>query len=188
MFEDHERLNQIASPLHAEAISDSSPLKATTGYDTVAYSVTPPEFAASRYRPTQFHARRGGMGEVWLAHDERIGRRVAVKKLAAGATGAACRFLVEAQITGQLEHPGVVPLHDLGVDDAGQPYYVMKFIQGAGLAEAIQEYHADKDRADCPRDLEMLRLLEAFISVCNAVAYAHSKGSCIATSSRPTLC
>jgi tetratricopeptide (TPR) repeat protein len=173
-FDDRERVNQMAMPLKAEGLSDSSH-KATSAYDTVSFTVTPPNFAAPRYRPMQFHA-RGGMGEVWLAHDERIGRKVAVKKLRTGRDPRQARFMIEAQVTGQLEHPCVVPLHDLGVDDAGEPYYVMKFVHGRSLGEAIVDYHAHKDCSDWPGELEFLRLLEAFVGVCNAVAYAHSKG------------
>ncbi len=116
------------------------------------------------------------MGEIWLAEDTRIGRQVALKKLRAGRQERQARFLVEAQVTGQLEHPSVVPLHDLGHDENGQPFYVMKFIQGRRLTDAIADYHAKKASSDWPSDLQFRRLLETFVSVCNAVAYAHSKG------------
>ena len=116
------------------------------------------------------------MGEVWLAHDERIGRQVALKKLRSGRNDQQNRFLIEAQITGQLEHPSVVPLHDLGTDDAGQSFYVMKFIQGQRLCEAIADFHARKSRGDWTGDVEFVCLLQTFVSVCYAIAYAHSKG------------
>ena len=69
-----------------------------------------------------------------------------------------------------------MPLHDLGRDENGQPFYVMKFIQGRRLTDAIADYHAKKASSDWPSDLQFRRLLETFVSVCNAVAYAHSKG------------
>ncbi len=83
---------------------------------------------------------------------------------------------MEAQITGQLEHPSIVPLHDLGMDANGRPFYVMKFIQGRRLTEVILDYHSIKTTADWPSDLAFRRLLEAFVSICNVIAYAHSKG------------
>ena len=135
----------------------------------------PPRLTNARYRPLRFHA-RGGMGEIWLAIDERIGRKVAVKKLRCGRESEHARFLVEAQITGQLEHPSIVPLHDIGLDDAGQPFYVMKYIHGRRLREAVGKYHEERHSADWPNDLEFRRLLETFVRICNVVAYAHHKG------------
>jgi hypothetical protein len=88
-----------------------------------------PLLRSNRYVIRQFHA-RGGTSEIWLALDAEIGRQVAVKKLDKKHATDQDRFLVEAQVTGQLEHPGIVPVHDLGRDKQGRPFYVMTFIQG----------------------------------------------------------
>lgn len=128
-----------------------------------------------RYVSRSFHA-RGGMGEVWLFHDGTIGREVALKMLRRDAGGARERFLAEAQITGQLEHPGIVPVHDFGIDDSGQPFYVMKFVRGRTLKQAIADYHAPASQLGEARQVQFVRLLQVIVDLCHAVAYAHSRG------------
>jgi tetratricopeptide (TPR) repeat protein/tRNA A-37 threonylcarbamoyl transferase component Bud32 len=131
-----------------------------------------------RYTRTRLHA-RGGIGQVWLARDDSLGREVALKelrpdRLSDGASWA--RFLEEARVTGQLEHPGIVPVYELSRDTPGQnPFYTMRFVRGRTLGEAIQEYH-ERRRAGRAGPLDRAALLEAFVGVCNAVAYAHSRG------------
>ncbi len=146
----------------------------------VATSVDCPQSAAAmgRYVLTAFHA-RGGMGEVWRCQDSNIGREVALKRLVGDHASAKERFLCEAQIAGQLEHPSIVPVHDLGVDDNGRPFYVMKFVRGRTLKAAIEDFHAAVDPAiprHEARQIARLRLLKIFLDLCHAVAYAHSRG------------
>src|SRR5262249_18134413 len=88
------------------------------------------------------------------------------------------RFLVEAEITGGLEHPGIVPVYGLGTYGDGRPYYAMRFIRGDSLKEAIKHFHAEAaPNADPgPRSLELRKLLGRFVDVCNAIEYAHSRG------------
>jgi serine/threonine-protein kinase len=119
---------------------------------------------------------RGGMGEVRLARDERVGRDVAVKQMRAEAPGAeaVARFLREARVQGRLDHPAIVPVHDLGVDERGLPYFAMKRLAGVTLA-AILDRHARGDAealARWPRRLLLARLAE----VCLAVHFAHTRG------------
>src|SRR5262245_15550876 len=78
---------------------------------------------------------RGGMGEVVLAHDERIGREVAIKRMRWADPGidAETRFLREAKIQARLQHPGIVPVHELGRDADGRPYFTMKRLAGTTL-------------------------------------------------------
>ena len=183
-LDDRDRMNRMVAPIHLTRPHSAGdmqqagidlPRDEADGAQTVELSPLPPKLTSTRYAPLRFHA-RGGMGEIWLAKDERIGRNVAIKKLRAGRENQQLRFFAEAQITGQLEHPSVVPLHDIGVDDTGQPFYVMKFIHGRRLHEAIAEFHAGKSPVDWTEDLEFRRLLEILVSVCNVVAYAHHKG------------
>jgi len=134
----------------------------------------PPTIEAGRFTLKRFHA-RGGMGEVWLAEDCDIGRQVALKKMRGGREHQRDTFLLEARITGQLEHPGVIPVHELGLDDNNQPFYVMKFVHGRTLKDAIDEYHAPQAAAD-GREIQRLRLLNIFIDLCQTIAYAHSRG------------
>lgn len=121
----------------------------------------------------------GGLGTVWLARDERLRRNVALKELnpsAANDERMRMRFQREAEITGHLEHPNVVPVYMSGVNpETKMPFYVMRFLGKQTLAEAIEEYH-DKcvHRAEKPLDLH--RLLSVFLKVCQAIAYAHSRG------------
>ncbi len=130
-----------------------------------------------RFRVVRFHA-KGGLGEVHLAQDEELHRPVALKRLQRGrASDFACRrrFHREAEITGRLEHPGIVPVYGLTRDDEGQPGYVMRFIQGETLHEAIRRLH--QTGRDTPEHrLGLRQLLQRFIVVCNTVAYAHSHG------------
>lgn len=111
----------------------------------------------------------GGMGEVRRARDGVLEREVAVKTIRPDNSGgsAVARFVREARITAQLEHPGIVPVHDLGRRPDGTLFYTMKFVRGRTLADAI---------ADCKRLSDRLALLSAFGQVCNAVAYAHAHG------------
>jgi tetratricopeptide (TPR) repeat protein/tRNA A-37 threonylcarbamoyl transferase component Bud32 len=134
-----------------------------------------PQVRSPRYAVGKFHA-RGGIGEVWLAKDTEIGRQVALKRLRKKRLDQKERFLAEAQITGQLEHPGIVPVHDLGIDEDGQAFYVMSFIRGRPLREAIEAHHAGGPVSAEAREVERARLLEVFVKVCQAVAYAHHRG------------
>jgi serine/threonine protein kinase len=88
------------------------------------------------------------------------------------------RFLLEAEVTGGLEHPGVVPVYGLGVYPDGRPFYAMRLIKGDSLKEAIKRFHAADGSGRDPgeRRLALRGLLRRFIDVCNAVAYAHSRG------------
>lgn len=133
-----------------------------------------------RYRPERFHA-KGGLGEVWLAQDQELHRDVALKRIQLRYRDDAesrRRFLLEAEITGRLEHPGVVPVYGLHQGEDGQPCYAMRFIHGQTLHEAIKHFH----EADAPprdpgeRSVAFRQLLSRFVAVCNTVAYAHSRG------------
>jgi tetratricopeptide (TPR) repeat protein/tRNA A-37 threonylcarbamoyl transferase component Bud32 len=131
-----------------------------------------------RYTLAHLHA-QGGLGQVWLALDGDLGRHVALKELQperASDPVLAARFLEEAQITGQLEHPGIVPVYELARRSGdGRPFYTMRFIRGRTLAEAIEAYHRKRMTGDAgPLDLHTL--LNAFVAICHAVAYAHSRG------------
>lgn len=128
-----------------------------------------------RYVLTKLHG-RGGMGEVWICQDAQLGREVALKRLLAEGNGTKERFLAEAQVTGQLEHPGIVPVHDMGLDESGRPYYVMKLVRGRTLKQAIKEYHSQSINPQTPREMQRIRLLQVFVDLCHAVAYAHSRG------------
>ena len=89
------------------------------------------------------------------------------------------RFVLEAEVTGSLEHPGIVPVYGLGSYADGRPYYAMRFIQGDSLKDAIDAFHAPPSPGVATPGLESLafrQLLSRFVDVCNAIAYAHSRG------------
>jgi len=135
---------------------------------------------ATRYRKLRLHA-VGGVGEVHVALDEELGREVALKEIQpqhADRPDFRARFLREAQITGHLEHPGIVPVHGLGAQPDGRPCYAMRLVRGESLHDAITRFHrADDGRRDpSERELSLRGLLNRFVAVCNAVAYAHSRG------------
>lgn len=136
--------------------------------------------SGGRFQTLRPHA-RGGLGEVFLALDPELNRTVALKELLARRAhdpGSQARFLLEAVLTGRLEHPGIVPVYGLGRYEDGRPYYAMRFIQGETLRAAIERFHgANEDRSDtAERALTFVRLLRSVIDACNAVAYAHSRG------------
>jgi Tfp pilus assembly protein PilF len=121
---------------------------------------------------------RGGMGLVLRARDPDFGRSLAVKVLLPEAReqpGAAERFLEEARLTGRLQHPGIPPVHELGVLPDGSPFFAMKLIEGRTLAALLKETEADGGAVARPRP-DLPRLLGAFRQVCQAVAYVHSCG------------
>ena len=135
-----------------------------------------------RYRIVESHA-RGGLGEVFIAEDERLSRRVAVKRILETGTPDRLRrqrFLREAEITGRLDHPGVVSILSIGEDESGIPIYVMKFIEGETLsaqASLLHRQFAEDHNHDRRRfERQVIRpLLSRVISACNTIAYAHSQ-------------
>ena len=121
---------------------------------------------------------RGGMGNIWLAKDSMIQREVAYKELLPRAMRRSSiveRFIQEGQVTGQLEHPGIVPIYDLGYQENGTPFYAMKLVRGTEMKDQIEALHkmpqntADRHRA-------FVKLLGQFVDVCNALAFAHQRG------------
>ena len=132
----------------------------------------------SRYTLSRLYA-EGGLGKVWLARDGDLNREVALKEIRpdqAQYPEMWRRFMKEAQITGQLEHPNIVPVYELAhrrEDD--QPFYTMRFVRGRTLGKAISEYHRKRSEGQVD-PLAMPSLLQAFIGVCQAIAYAHSRG------------
>ncbi len=122
--------------------------------------------------------REGGLGEVLIAYDRQLKRDVAIKQIKPrwqDNDEARQRFVQEAEVTGRLEHPGVVPVYAMGTWGDGRQYYAMRFIQGKTLSEVIREYYESADsRDESDRVLEMRQILNRFIDVCNTVHYAHN--------------
>jgi serine/threonine-protein kinase len=145
----------------------------------------PGNAAALRYRVLRPHA-RGGLGEVFVAEDQELHREVALKEIQqrhAHDPASKGRFLLEAEITGGLEHPGIVPVYGLGRYADGRPFYAMRFIKGDNLQQAIKRFYEppasgarQPPESASERNLEFRQLLRRFIDVCNAMAYAHSRG------------
>jgi serine/threonine protein kinase len=127
----------------------------------------------------RFHSLRllasGGLGDVFVAFDEELQREVALKVIQerhANNPQARLRFIREAEITGKLEHPGIVPVYGLSQLSDGRPFYVMRLVRGQSLKEAIEYFHNPL----AERKFGLRRLLRRFLDVCDTVAYAHSRG------------
>jgi serine/threonine protein kinase len=118
---------------------------------------------------------RGGMGAVLRAVDCDIRREVAVKYLLDQADPRKqARFIEEAQITGQLDHPNIVPIHELGVDAQKHLFFSMKMVRGRSLAEILDLLR--KQPREGGRDYTLTRLLAFYVNVCHALSYAHARG------------
>jgi eukaryotic-like serine/threonine-protein kinase len=147
---------------------------------TASYVVGTSTSSGERFRVLRPHA-RGGLGEVFVALDLELNREVALKQIQDAHVDNPAnrvRFIQEAEITGGLEHPGIVPVYGLGTDSHGRPYYAMRFIRGESLKEAIAGFHALRSQERNPEahGLELRKLLRRFIDVCNAIEYAHQRG------------
>jgi WD40 repeat protein/serine/threonine protein kinase len=132
--------------------------------------------SGQRFRILKLHS-HGGLGDVFLARDEELHREVALKRIHkrfADHAAIRARFVREAEITGALEHPGIVPVYGLGQSADGRPFYAMRFIRGETLAQAIDHYH-HHDSSPAARQRELRQLISRLVAVCNTMAYAHSQ-------------
>lgn len=156
-----------------------------------------PERARKRYTVRERLA-RGGMGEIWRVHDADLDRDLAMKVIRTRAGDGSKtpdgkllrRFLFEARLTGRLDHPGIVPVHDIGVDTDGRLYFTMPLVRGRSLAEILDLARDDRrnayakaashedDRAPmgASEAWTRSRVLEVVLKVCDALAYAHAQG------------
>ena len=191
-------INRIQSDSSETHIVPSPSLQNSDTDQTRTFvSGSPIDQSHSEWRPTDSvryeiirpHA-KGGLGEVFVARDRELNRDVALKEMQAkclGDVGSRARFVLEAEVTGGLEHPGIVPVYGAGKHQDGRPFYAMRFIRGESLKSAIDEFHAaaagdsgaeSSEFAGRPRmgTLEFRQLLGRFVDVCNAIDYAHSRG------------
>jgi len=124
-----------------------------------------PGLSGTRYALRELIA-RGGMGVVYAAEDEKLHRRVALKVLDTAGTNAELtqRLIREARILAQLEHPGIVPVHDVGTLPDGRVFYTMKFVEGLRLDQYVKQLDSLPQR------------LRLFLRICEAVAFAHARG------------
>ncbi len=140
----------------------------------------------ARLENKRFHD-KGSLGLVYIAKDSALHRDVAVKFLRPDLCHdreSRERFLIEAEITSRLEHPGIVPVYGLGRKPDGDLFYVMRFIQGETLDDAIKAYHEpappkaeeEQQAGDQARTVQFRELLGRFVAVCNTIAYAHTRG------------
>lgn len=150
-------------------VARRGPDEATGADSTIRASKEEP----GRYQTVREYA-RGGMGRVMLVHDSFLGRDIALKELLPDLSAPGhispsnvARFLQEARITGRLEHPSIVPVHEIGFRDDGTLYYTMKLVRGRTLRQAIATSKTLVDR---------LKFLPHYVDLCNALAYAHSRG------------
>ena len=134
-----------------------------------------------RYLLVRPHA-KGGIGKVSVALDVQLNREVALKELLeehVEKQDSRVRFLLEAEVTARLEHPGIVPVYGIGLNTAGEPFYVMRFIKGESFKEAVQQFHkggGGRGLRSGQSSLRLQQLLRRFVDVCHTIEYAHSRG------------
>ena len=163
--------SSVNTPTHAGSSDQAHPLWArSVGGRT------------GRFRVLRPHA-KGGLGEVSIALDEELHREVAFKEIQTRHASHPLhrqRFLFEAEVTGNLEHPCIVPVYGLGTYDDGRPYYAMRFIRGRSLKAALEETRAllqSREAGAVDRWMVSIRgLVRSLVSVCQAMQYAHDRG------------
>ncbi len=181
-------IRSVTLPAHDDPTWRESPVDDSEATDRSAGS-------RGRFRILNPYA-RGGLGEVSIALDRELRREVALKEIQARFADnpeSRRRFVLEAEITGGLEHPGIVPIYALGRYRNGRPFYAMRFVRGRSLREAIDTWHASRtvpdtsnkqDRnqnqapsnsPDEPIEFDLRALIRRFQDVCQSVAYAHSR-------------
>ncbi|TWU21922.1 protein kinase domain-containing protein [Bythopirellula polymerisocia] len=167
---------------------DDTDVKGTVEFDTLAtpstdqYTTLAPvtsEIADSKQRFTFLRVhQKGGLGCVSIALDEELHREIALKEILpahADHEENRNRFIREAEITGALEHPGVVPVYSLGHFADGRPFYAMRFIHGLNLQDAVTDFYKDTS-PPAEKQLQFRQLVAKIIHVCHALDYAHSRG------------
>ncbi len=211
-----DAIKQVESACGGQQSLSSWPSSGPVLIETIGETLGEPEQPKSRYTWVS-EVGKGGLGKVWLARDNDLAREVALKEVKPGSasTEAVRRLIKEAQITGQLQHPNIVPVYE--VNRGGRPFYTMKLVKGETLSKAIKKHHALKSRLGLRPDrpsidtqlpepqtdksphhsnlapaavgtesqptsfaaslaLSEQRLLNVFVNVCEALAYAHSRG------------
>jgi eukaryotic-like serine/threonine-protein kinase len=159
-----------------EAPAPPAPEGAAAALPVVEPSPVPAEIA-ERYERRE-PLGEGGMGVVWRCWDRRLNRPVALKTVRSGLLGARAlaRFEVEVHVTTRLQHPGIVPVHDLGRLDDGRLWFAMKEVRGRTLEALVTEAHAAWRVGREGATFGFRRILEGFLRVCETVAYAHARG------------
>src|SRR4051794_16695406 len=170
----------VADPEILESLATVVPIGTADPLATRSMVLPSPPTGPVRFRKVREHA-AGSLGVVYVARDEELNREVALKEIKEQNADHAqyqAKFLLEAEVTGGLEHPGIVPVYGLGHHGDGRPYYAMRFIRGKSLLDAIRRLHDEAPGADPgARALALRRLLRRFTHVSNTVAYGHSRGA-----------
>ena len=166
------------APSGADQASSGRP-SGSEPFETYAPSVGTASSSGVRFQVLR-PLNHGGMGVVSVALDKELDRSIALKEIresAADDRAYRARFLAEAEITGKLEHPGIIPIYGLGTYGDGRPFYAMRLIRGdktGSLMDAIERFHGEPNPSG--RIVEFRGLMGRFLDVCNALSYAHSKG------------
>ena len=170
------------SPI-SEDDTQTSPIASSAGSSfesTIAFSMveeTTPhstKAAVQKIYTLKKQVARGGMGCIFLAEDTHLQREVAVKLSTAGDRGRDSSFWKEACVLAHLSHPNIVPVHNVGEDEYGRPFYSMKFIKGRSLQSILKLLRAQD--AEALLDFTLPRLLGVFRKVCDAIEFAHAAG------------
>ncbi len=168
-----DRYIEELSDIHSDYLEEVIRQNATVTNDLVVVQELTPS-TDDPHNITSFLA-DGGIGRVWLARDEQVQREVVLKQLLPNyqqSEGAKTRFVHEAQVTGSLQHPNIVPVYSMNWDNGNSPFYTMKYIRGETLATRLKAHHQTT-----PVNNDTFRLLlSGFLSVCQAIAYAHEQG------------
>ncbi len=184
-FKDHACLINAAFEVALRTSLESGEFKIRLSDESCEHqAVQPPDdtcrspLIGDRFRVLRTHA-EGGLGIVSIAFDEELSRNVALKEIQpqfAYRPEARDRFVLEAEITSKLEHPGVVPIHSLGRHADGRPYYAMRLIEGMNLKQEIAAFYAQSRHDSEMLSLAFHELLDRFRYVCEVLEYAHNRG------------
>lgn len=167
----HTKLNESSLLRAVEPLGQGGDSQATSGARR----------ARDRFYELYSHA-RGGLGEVFVAQDQQLDRKVALKRIQprlADDAQSRLRFEQEAEVTGRLEHPGVVPVYARGADESGRPFYAMRFIRGHTLKKEIANFHESFGESTWKSPaarLQLQSLIRRLVDVCNTMHYAHHRG------------
>lgn len=164
---------------HTGRNCDSTSVGSDDTHPEIGLAVGQSSSTGQRFRIKRLHA-KGGLGEVFLALDQELHRDVVVKEIQsqyANDLSGRARFFLEAEVTGRLEHPGIVPVYGLGTHTDGRPFYAMRFVRGESLQQAIERFYSrEAEQPVSQRAIEFRQLLGRFIDICETIEYAHSRG------------